>query len=141
MSVKIRLTKTGKRNQIQFRIVAQDTRTKRDGKFLENLGHYNPNAGDKKLTLNKEAYDLWIKKGAKPTPSFSYLLEFGKLPKKARKVKAEVKTPDQKPQETAPEEAKQPEPSTEESKAESQPSEENINPNQDENPKTDDTKE
>lgn len=115
MSVKIRLTKTGKRNQIQYRIVAQDTRTKRDGKSLEILGNFNPNAGDKKVTLNKDGYNGWISKGAKPTPSLSYLLEFGKLPKKAKKVKVEVKAPDQKPLETTQEEAKQPERSAEES--------------------------
>ena len=122
MSVKIRLTKTGKKNQIQYRIVVQDTRTKRDGKFLENLGNFNPH-DDKKVTINKTEYEAWIKKGAKPTPSLSYLLEFGMLPKKAKKVKVEAQTSDQKPQETnqenieAPkaEETKQPE--AEETKA------------------------
>lgn len=98
MSVKIRLTKIGKRNQIQFRIVAQDTHTKRDGKFLEILGNFNPSSGEK-LTLKKDQYEAWLKKGAKPTPSLSYLLENGKLPKKAKKPKVEPKAPDQKPPE------------------------------------------
>lgn len=98
MSVKIRLTKIGKRNQIQYRIVAQDTRTKRDGKFLEILGNFNPKAGEK-LILKKDEYDAWVKKGAKPTPSLSYLLENGKLPKKVKKAKVEPKAPDQKPAE------------------------------------------
>lgn len=96
MSVKIRLTKIGKRNQIQYRIVAQDTRTKRDGKFLEILGNFNPFDAEKKLTLKKNEYEAWIKKGAKPTPSLSYLIENGKLPKKAKKVKIDEKTPEPK---------------------------------------------
>lgn len=151
MSVKIRLTKTGKKNQIQYRIVAQDTRTKRDGKVLEILGNFNPLTGGNNVTLKKTEYEAWIKKGAKPTPSVSYLLEFGKLPKKPKKVKAEAKIPDQKPPETAPEktetqkeeETKQPEPKPEadESKVDSHPAEENVNPDQDENPKADETKE
>lgn len=90
MSVKIRLTKTGKRNQIQYRIVVQDTHTKRDGKFLEILGHFNPQNPSKKITLKKDEYDAWIQKGAKPTPSVSYLLENNKLPKKAKKVREET---------------------------------------------------
>lgn len=155
MSVKIRLTKTGKKNQIQYRIVAQDTRTNRDGKFLAILGNFNPQASENNLTLVKDEYDAWIKKGAKPTPSISYLLEFGKLPKKPKKVKAEAKVPDQKPPETPQEKAQTPsaekspenleetrnDTSTDESKGESQPVEESVNPAPDENSKVDETEE
>ena len=45
MSVRIRLAKTGKKHQISYRIVACDSRAKRDGKFLEILGFYNPHKG------------------------------------------------------------------------------------------------
>src|SRR3990167_5739563 len=93
MSVKIRLTKIGKRNQIQYRIVAQDTRTKRDGKFLEILGNFNPFETGEKLTIKKDEYEAWIKRGAKPTPSMAYLLKNGKLPKKIKKPKVEAKAP------------------------------------------------
>lgn len=98
MSVKIRLTQSGKKNQIQYRIVSQDTHTKRDGKFLEILGHFNPNLPKETgLKLDKDAYEKWVKLGAKPTPSVQYVLENGKLPKKVRVKK--VEEPAQKPAE------------------------------------------
>lgn len=92
MSVKIRLTNTGKKNQIQFRIVVQDTRTKRDGKFLEILGNFDPKSKEQKI--DKDRFNFWLTRGAKPTPSVSYLLENGTLPKRIRTKKA-----DEKPQE------------------------------------------
>lgn len=73
MSVKIRLTKTGKSHQISYRIVAQDTRSKRDGKFLEILGYYNP-YNKPPLKMKSERVDFWRSKGAKPTPTVAKLL-------------------------------------------------------------------
>ena len=75
MSVKIRLAKTGKKHRISYRIVAQDTHSKRDGNFLEILGFYLPY--EKKATslkIKKDRVDFWITKGAKPTESVSKLL-------------------------------------------------------------------
>lgn len=95
MSVKIRLAVTGKKNQIAYRIVASDTRTKRDGKTLEILGFYNPtsNAVDK-LHIEKDKIDSWVKKGAIVTPAVALLIEKGTLdrPKKP-KVKKEETAP------------------------------------------------
>jgi small subunit ribosomal protein S16 len=76
MSVKIRLTKTGKRHQISFRLVAQDTRRARDGKFLEILGFYNPH-NKPALEIKKDRVDFWVEKGAKPTIAVKKLLEEG----------------------------------------------------------------
>jgi len=76
MSVKIRLTKTGKKHQVSFRIVAQDTRTKRDGKFLEILGFYNPQIpSPQNLKVKKGRLIFWLSKGAKPTEAVNKLLE------------------------------------------------------------------
>lgn len=75
MSVKIRLAKTGKTHQISYRVVAQDTHAKRDGKFLEILGHFNPH--DKQGTGTKikaDRYKFWVQSGAKPTPAVEKLL-------------------------------------------------------------------
>lgn len=78
MSVKIRLTKTGKKHQISFRIVAQDTRTKRDGRFLELLGFFNPNLkAPQNLKIDMEKLDAWVKKGAKPSVGVAKLLKEG----------------------------------------------------------------
>lgn len=86
MSVKIRLAKVGKSHQISYRVVAQDTRSKRDGKFLDVLGFYNP-YNNPALEINKEKLTLWIQKGALPTLAVKSLIEKGKLTKRASKRK------------------------------------------------------
>ncbi len=76
MSVKIRLTRTGKTHQASYRIVAQDTHSKRDGSFLEILGFFNPGkTGAESYRLDKDRLDFWTKRGAKPTPAVSKLIE------------------------------------------------------------------
>lgn len=92
MSVKIRLAVTGKTNQIAYRIVAIDTHTKRDGKFLEILGFYNPTSGaEQKLHIEKDKIASWVKKGAIITPAVALLIEKGTLerPKKPKVKPAE----------------------------------------------------
>lgn len=79
MSVKIRLTKTGKKHRISFRVVAQDTQSKRDGRFLEILGYYLPY--EKKSTsfkIKNDRLNFWISKGAKPTEGVAKLLAIAK---------------------------------------------------------------
>jgi len=79
MSVKIRLSKTGKKHRISFRIVAQDTQSKRDGRFLEILGYYLPY--EKKSTsfmIKSDRLNSWISKGAKPTEGVAKLLAMAK---------------------------------------------------------------
>ncbi len=66
MSVKIRLSRVGKTHTPFNRIVAADTRAKRDGRFIEKLGSYDPLKG-KVINLNTERFEYWISKGAKPS--------------------------------------------------------------------------
>lgn len=73
MSVKIKLSRTGKKHQASYRLIAADTQGKRDGKFLEIVGHYNPSAKPK-LVFKQERYDFWTQKGAKPTEAVANLL-------------------------------------------------------------------
>lgn len=73
MSVKIRLAITGKVHQRSFRIVAQDTHSKRDGRFLEILGSLDPKKN--LLKLKKERVDYWLSKGARPTASVAKILQ------------------------------------------------------------------
>ncbi|MBI4037886.1 30S ribosomal protein S16 [Candidatus Curtissbacteria bacterium] len=76
MSVRIRLSKVGKKHQVSYRVVVQDARTKRDGRFLENLGFYNPhNSEANQVKLDKAKLEFWIKKGAQTTQGVAKLLE------------------------------------------------------------------
>lgn len=75
MSVKIRLAKTGKKRRISYRVVAQDTHSKRDSNFLEILGFYLPfESKATNLKIKKERVNYWISNGAKPTPIVAKLL-------------------------------------------------------------------
>lgn len=73
MSVRIRLTKTGRTHQVSFRIVAQDSKTKRDGKFLEILGYFLPQKNDE-IHIDELKLKKWLEKGALPTIGVSKLL-------------------------------------------------------------------
>lgn len=72
--VKIRLTRTGKRNSPDYRIIAVDSHGKRDGKFLEILGTYSPKANPAKIVLKKDRIEAWIKTGAQLSPTVRSLL-------------------------------------------------------------------
>jgi len=74
MSIKIRLAKTGKKNAPAFRVVVTQTHTKRNGKFLDILGDFNPNI-NKKPVIDKVKLDAWVKKGASLTESVKKMVE------------------------------------------------------------------
>jgi small subunit ribosomal protein S16 len=140
MSVVIRLSGTGKTHAISYRIVVAEKWSKRDGKNIEILGFYNPwqREGDR-YKLDKERYDYWLSKGAKPSPAVEELVETSgnpkPKPKKERPKKETAAAPapaaDQAPateepaKEEAPAPAQQPAPDKEdqESKEEAKPSE------------------
>lgn len=63
--LKIKLSRTGKKHEPHFRIVVVEDRTKLTGKYVENIGHYNPIS--KELVLDMEKMEAWKKKGAQPT--------------------------------------------------------------------------
>lgn len=68
MAVRIRLQRLGKKNRPFYRIVVVDSRFKRDGRFIEILGHYNPLARDENnVVLNVERYKHWVSHGALPS--------------------------------------------------------------------------
>lgn len=64
MAVKIRLTRIGKRNNPKYRIVAVDESKKRDGKYIEKIGFYDPMPHPHILTVDKEKLTKWVKHGA-----------------------------------------------------------------------------
>jgi len=71
--VKIRLTRTGKTHSASYRIVIADQRSPRDGRFIEEIGHYNPNS--KELAVNADAAKKWLANGAQPTETVKALLK------------------------------------------------------------------
>ena len=75
MAVKLRLTRVGKTKQPQYRIVAADSRSPRDGRFIEILGHYNPRTDPSTLTVDNEKAVKWLRQGAQPTDRVRKLLE------------------------------------------------------------------
>ena len=67
MAVKIRLQRHGKKNFAFFHIVVADSRSPRDGRYIEQIGSYNPNTNPATIVLNSERALAWIKMGAQPT--------------------------------------------------------------------------
>ena len=82
MAVRIRLTRTGRKNEPHWRIAVFDSRTRRDGRYLEALGQYEPleKKADLKVKIDEKRYAYWLSKGALPTDSLARILKHcGKL--------------------------------------------------------------
>ena len=75
MAVKLRLTRVGKTKQPQYRIVAADARSPRDGRFIEILGHYNPRTEPSTISIDNDKAAKWLSQGAQPTERVRKLLE------------------------------------------------------------------
>jgi len=76
MPVKIRLQRHGKKGKPYYWIVAADTRAKRDGKYLEKLGSYNPNTNPPLIELNIDSSVKWLQNGAQPTHTARNILSY-----------------------------------------------------------------
>ncbi|GGD21678.1 30S ribosomal protein S16 [Hyunsoonleella pacifica] len=76
MPVKIRLQRHGKKGKPYYWIVAADSRSKRDGKYLEKLGAYNPNTNPATVELNVDGAVQWLQNGAQPTDTARTLLSY-----------------------------------------------------------------
>ncbi|ESU21696.1 30S ribosomal protein S16 [Flavobacterium cauense R2A-7] len=76
MSVKIRLQRHGKKGKPFYWIVAADARAKRDGKFLEKIGTYNPNTNPATIDLNLDKAVTWLFNGAQPTDTARAILSY-----------------------------------------------------------------
>ena len=75
MAVKIRLARYGTKKRPFYRIVVADGQYPRDGRFLENVGTYNPMVEPNEITLKKERIEYWIGQGAKPSDTVNSLLK------------------------------------------------------------------
>ena len=75
MAVKIRMKRMGKKKSPFYRIVVADARAPRDGKFIEELGYYNPCSEPAEIKLDGDKVKDWISKGAKPSDTVKALLQ------------------------------------------------------------------
>ncbi|MDR2502463.1 MAG: 30S ribosomal protein S16 [Oscillospiraceae bacterium] len=73
--VKIRLRRMGAKKAPFYRIVVADSRAPRDGRFIEEIGTYNPQTSPSEIRLNMERADYWVKNGAQPTDTVKALLK------------------------------------------------------------------
>lgn len=74
MAVKIRLKRMGSNKKPFYRIVVADSRSPRDGKFIEEIGFYNPISQPKQVKINDEKAVKWLSNGAQPTDTVKTLL-------------------------------------------------------------------
>ena len=86
MSVKIRLARTGGKKIMRYRVVVADSRMQRDGRFLENIGTYDPQANPKKFVFKMDRVAFWLKQGPEPTETVRNLLKSGRFGEKMEAV-------------------------------------------------------
>jgi small subunit ribosomal protein S16 len=73
--VKIRLRRTGTKKKPYYRLVVADSRTARDGRFIETIGHYSPTTEAKECKIYEDRALYWLSVGAQPTDSVKKLLQ------------------------------------------------------------------
>jgi len=75
MALKIRLTRIGARNKPFYRVVVSESRARRDGRFIEKLGFYDPIKNPAEFDLNHERAQYWIQRGAEPSETVRSLMK------------------------------------------------------------------
>ena len=75
MAVKLRLMRMGKKKQPTYRVVAADSRSPRDGRFIEIIGTYEPRAEPSVVKLDQAKVQKWLSQGAKPTETVAKLIK------------------------------------------------------------------
>ena len=77
--LRIRLRRVGKKKQPSYRIVVADSRSPRDGAFVERIGHYDPLIDPPAVTLNKERAREWLSRGAQPSEAVQRIFKWQRL--------------------------------------------------------------
>jgi small subunit ribosomal protein S16 len=91
MPVKMRLRRMGAKHQPSYRIVVADSRSPRDGRYIDQVGFYNPLTNPATITLNQEKAIDWLRRGAQPTETVEILLKkFNINPPEVRKGQVPV---------------------------------------------------
>ncbi len=99
MPVKIRLAQRGKKKNRTYRVVVADSRSPRDGKFIEDLGFYNPHHNPSTVEIDVEKAVSWLDKGAQPSERAQKLLEISGAWAQWRSSKGDVVSIPQAPDE------------------------------------------
>ena len=81
MAVKIRLRRMGKKKAPVYRIIVADSRSPRDGRFIEEIGTYDPNQDPSVYTVDEEAAKKWLANGAQPTEVVAKILKMAGIEK------------------------------------------------------------
>ena len=90
--VKIRLRRVGARHRPSYRVVVADSRSPRDGRFIEIIGHYNPLTDPSTVNINEEKALKWLKLGAQPTDTVYSLLRKSGIIDKTKPQKGDKET-------------------------------------------------
>ena len=91
MAVKLRLKRMGSKQKPYYRIVAADSRSPRDGRFIESVGTYNPLLKENSVTVDSEKVTKWLDNGAQPTDTVKSLLSKSGVWAKFKNTKKEGK--------------------------------------------------
>jgi small subunit ribosomal protein S16 len=97
MAVKLRLIRMGKKRTAYYRVVVMDGRSPRDGRYIEQIGVYDPHQQPSKIEIDNERAIDWIKKGAQPTDSVRKLLEISGAMSRLKVVTGKIHTVGAKP--------------------------------------------
>ena len=79
MAVKLRLTRVGSKKNPIYRVVAADSRSPRDGRFIEIVGRYNPQTEPSTIDFDEDRVKEWLSKGAQPSNTVSRLLKIANI--------------------------------------------------------------
>ena len=90
MAVKIRLARHGAKKRPYYRVVVADGRMPRDGRYIEEVGRYNPLTTPKVIDINLEKVDEWVAKGAQPTNAVSHLIDIARDGQPAVEKKSKI---------------------------------------------------
>jgi small subunit ribosomal protein S16 len=109
MSVRVRLTRVGNKKNPIWRVVVADQRSPRDGRFIETIGHYNPQTEPSTIRIDEDRLQHWLARGAQPTGSVKQLVKAysksGGAAAVATPAEAEPAPVEAAPDEPAPDEA------------------------------------
>jgi small subunit ribosomal protein S16 len=75
MSVRVRLARVGSKKNPIWRVVVADQRSPRDGRFIETIGHYNPQTEPSTIRIDEERFQHWVARGAQPTGTVKQLMK------------------------------------------------------------------
>lgn len=94
MSVKIRLKRMGAKKKPFYRVVVADSRSPRDGKFIEEIGYYNPMKEPSELKVDEEKAKKWLSNGAQPTDTVKKLFQKAGIEKPVAAAAAKTEEPE-----------------------------------------------